>query len=63
MIALNLRCPLHPRYKAIHAPRVKNCTGCNCVGIWAIAQWARGREYHWQFASVYKSLVHSVNPA
>lgn len=62
MIALNLRCPKHPRYMAIHAPRVNNCWGCNCPGIWAIAQWARGKEYHWIAATVPKCLVHSVTP-
>lgn len=64
MIALHLRCPKHPRYMAVLAPRVKNCTGCTCAGIWTIAQWARGAECQDSaretVVRVHRELLHSL---
>ena len=45
MIRLSLRCPKHPRYMGKLPPRVTDCTGCDCQGIWTIAQWARGADH------------------
>jgi hypothetical protein len=59
MIALNLRCPVHPRYKAIYAPRTKACAGCNCAGIWSIAQWARGIDVKYNAPIFTRLIVHS----
>lgn len=64
MIALNLRCLKHPRYMAVHPPRVANCVDCNCAGIWTIAQWARHAEWPDQAREtampIHRSLLHSL---
>jgi hypothetical protein len=51
-LTMVLRCSKHPRYMGKFPPRVVNCVtgwvqrdGCECPGIWTIAQWMRGAEY------------------
>ena len=60
MISLDLRCPAHPNYRAIYPPRTKHCPGCNCAGIWTIAQWARGKTDDYFSPTFTKLIIRAV---